>query len=65
MFLILGAFSNGCTALTGIEAVSNGVPAVKQPEAHNASATLVVMAALLTTMFLGRAWLRSASESTH
>jgi amino acid transporter len=53
MFLILGAFSNGCAALTGIEAISNGVPAFKKPEARNASATLVVMAALLTTMFLG------------
>ena len=53
LFLILGAFSNGCAALTGIEAISNGVPAFKQPESRNASTTLVVMAALLTTMFLG------------
>ena len=53
LFLILGAFSNGCAALTGIEAISNGVPAFKKPEARNASATLVVMAALLTAMFLG------------
>jgi amino acid transporter len=53
VFLILGAFSNGCAALTGIEAISNGVPAFRQPEARNASATLMVMAALLTTMFLG------------
>ena len=53
LFLILGAFSNGCAALTGIEAISNGVPAFKSPEARNASITLVWMAALLTTMFLG------------
>jgi amino acid transporter len=53
LFLILGAFSNGCAALTGIEAISNGVPAFKQPEAKNAATTLVVMAALLTVMFLG------------
>jgi amino acid transporter len=53
IFLILGAFSNGCAALTGIEAISNGVPAFKKPEAHNASGTLIIMAALLTTMFLG------------
>ena len=53
LFLILGAFSNGCTALTGIEAISNGVPAFKQPEARNASSTLILMALLLTTMFLG------------
>ena len=53
LFLILGAFSNGCAALTGIEAISNGVPAFKKPEANNAATTLVIMAALLTTMFLG------------
>jgi amino acid transporter len=52
-FLLLGAFSNGCAALTGIEAISNGVPAFKKPEARNAATTLIVMAALLTTMFLG------------
>ena len=46
LLLILGAFSNGCAALTGIEAISNGVPAFKKPEARNASATLVVMAVL-------------------
>jgi amino acid transporter len=53
LFLILGAFSNGCAALTGIEAISNGVPAFKKPEARNAASTLVIMAGLLTTMFLG------------
>jgi amino acid transporter len=53
LFLILGAFSNGCAALTGIEAISNGVPAFKKPEARNAAVTLLIMAALLTTMFLG------------
>ena len=60
LFLLLGAFSNGCAALTGIEAISNGVPAFKQPEAKNASTTLVWMATLLTIMFLGTsvmAWL--------
>ena len=53
LFLILGAFSNGCAALTGIEAISNGVPAFKKPEATNAATTLVWMALLLTVMFLG------------
>jgi amino acid transporter len=53
LFLLLGAFSNGCAALTGIEAISNGVPAFKKPEAKNAATTLVIMAGLLTTMFLG------------
>lgn len=53
LFLLLGAFSNGCAALTGIEAISNGVLAFKKPEARNAATTLVWMAVLLTTMFLG------------
>ena len=53
IFLLLGAFSNGCAALTGIEAISNGVQAFKKPEARNAATTLVWMAALLTVMFLG------------
>jgi len=53
LFLLLGAFSNGCAALTGIEAISNGVPAFKKPEAKNAATTLVWMAILLTVMFLG------------
>ena len=53
LFLLLGAFSNGCAALTGIEAISNGVQAFKKPEARNAATTLVWMALLLTTMFLG------------
>jgi Amino acid transporters len=53
IFLILGAFSNGCSALTGVEAISNGVQAFKSPESRNASLTLVAMAALLGAMFLG------------
>jgi amino acid transporter len=53
LFLLLGAFSNGCSALTGIEAISNGVPAFKKPESRNAATTLVWMAVLLTVMFLG------------
>ena len=52
-FLLLGAFSNGCVALTGTEAISNGIPAFKPPEARNAATTLTVMAALLATMFIG------------
>ncbi len=53
VFLLLAAFSNGCAALTGIEAISNGVQAFKKPEAHNAATTLIWMAILLTVMFLG------------
>jgi len=52
-FLLLTAFANGCTAMTGVEAVSNGVPAFRPPEAKNAAATLVAMAALAISMFLG------------
>jgi hypothetical protein len=52
-FMLLTAFSNGCTAMTGVEAVSNGVPAFRPPESRNASATLVAMAALAITMFMG------------
>jgi amino acid transporter len=53
LFLILGAFANGCAALTGIEAISNGVTAFKQPEAKNAATTLGWMALLLVVMFIG------------
>jgi amino acid transporter len=53
LFLLLGAFSNGCAALTGIEAISNGVQAFKAPEAKNASTTLIWMAVLLIVMFVG------------
>ena len=52
-FLLLAAFSNGCTALTGTEAISNGVQAFKAPEAKNASVTLLSMGLLLGTLFLG------------
>ena len=52
-FLLLGAFSNGCVALTGTEAISNGIPAFKPPEARNAATTLAIMAALLATIFIG------------
>lgn len=55
--LLLKAFAAGCTALTGIEAISDGVPAFKKPEWVNARATLTVMAVLLTSMFLGISFL--------
>ena len=53
LFVLLTAFSNGCTALTGVEAVSNGVPAFRPPESRNAASTLVAMAVLAITMFIG------------
>src|SRR5713226_3684212 len=59
-FLLLTAFANGCTAMTGVEAVSDGVPAFRPPEAKNAAATLVTMAALAIVMFLGITFLAHA-----
>jgi amino acid transporter len=51
--LILHTFASGCTALTGIEAISNGVPSFEPPESHNANRTLAVMALLMGTLFVG------------
>ena len=62
LLLILRAFSSGCTALTGIEAVANGVRAFKQPEAKNASLTLMWMAALLAFFFIGITYLVHQAE---
>src|SRR5262249_41102077 len=53
LFLLLRAFSQGCTALTGVEAVSDGVPAFKPSEARNARIVLSVLALILITLFMG------------
>ncbi len=53
IILVLHAFSAGCTALTGIEAISNGTPAFKPPEWVNARKTLIIMAVLMGALFLG------------
>jgi amino acid transporter len=53
LLLLLKAFANGCTALTGVEAISNGVQAFKQPAAKNASRTLLAMGLILGSMFIG------------
>ena len=53
MLLVLRAFAGGCTALTGIEAISNGVPTFRPPETRNAAATLVILALLLAALFVG------------
>jgi len=53
VFLVLRAFASGCTALTGVEAVSNGVPSFQPPKARNAAATLSIMGGLAVTMFAG------------
>jgi amino acid transporter len=57
LFLLLRAFAAGCTALTGVEAVSDGVPAFKPPEAHNARAVMAWLGAITVTMFLGITYL--------
>jgi amino acid transporter len=53
LFLILHAFAAGTTALTGVEAIADGVPAFRQPEARNAQRTLLVMALIMAFLFLG------------
>ncbi len=53
IFLILRAFSSGCTALTGVEAISNGIPAFKVPKSQNAATTMAYMSGTLMVMFLG------------
>ena len=51
--LVLRAFASGCTALTGVEAVSNGVPSFKKPKSRNAAGTLAIMGTLTIVMFVG------------
>jgi amino acid transporter len=70
LWLMLRAFAAGCTALTGVEAISDGVPAFREPESKNAAVTLSWMIGLLVTMFLGITWLANAhgavpNEATH
>ena len=57
LFVILHAFSSGSTALTGVEAISDGVPAFRRPQAANAARTLAIMGGMAITMFLGISWL--------
>jgi amino acid transporter len=57
LFLLLRAFASGCTALTGVEAVSDGVPAFKPPEAHNARIVLYWLGGILIVLFLGITYL--------
>lgn len=61
-FLVLRAFSSGCAALTGVEAISNGVQAFQPPEAKNASTTLSWMALILGSLFLGLTFLADHYE---
>ncbi|WP_445396768.1 APC family permease [Streptomyces sp. LE64] len=61
VFLLLRAFSSGCAALTGVEAISNGVPAFRKPKSRNAATTLALMGLLAVTMFCGIIGLAMAS----
>ncbi|MER7772537.1 APC family permease [Kitasatospora sp. NPDC096140] len=57
VFLLLKSFSSGCAALTGVEAISNGVPAFRKPKSKNAATTLLMMASIAVVMFMGIIWL--------
>jgi amino acid transporter len=57
LFLILKAFASGSAALTGVESISNGVSAFRRPQARNATATLIAMAVIAITLFLGISYL--------
>lgn len=53
IFIVLRAFSSGCSALTGIEAIASGVPAFQKPQSRNAQITLLIMGIILSTLFFG------------
>lgn len=64
LFIILRAFASGCSALTGVEAISNGVPLFKSPGQNNAKKTLTAMAVLLGIMFAGITYLAHIMQLT-
>ena len=53
VFLVARAFSSGCAALTGVEAISNGVPAFRKPKSRNAATTLLLLGGIAVTLFMG------------
>lgn len=57
LFLILRSFAAGCTAVTGMEVISNGVKAFRPPESHNAAITMVWMSTILGSLFMGISWM--------
>ncbi len=61
-FVLLRAFASGCTALTGVEAISNGVPAFKPPKSKNAATTLALLGVMAVSMFVGVTALALASH---
>ena len=62
-FLLLHAFANGTTALTGVEAISNGITAFKEPRSRNAGITLIWMSIILGSLFLGISYLTSPDRA--
>src|SRR4029079_13754655 len=62
LFVILHAFASGSTALTRVEAISNGVPAFRRPQAKNAAETLGIMGAISVSMFLGISFLAARAH---
>ncbi|MDR7273515.1 APC family permease [Catenuloplanes atrovinosus] len=61
-FLLLRTFSSGCAALTGVEAISNGVPAFKEPKSRNAATTLLLLGGMAIVMLCGIIWLARATH---
>ncbi|MGQ0841865.1 APC family permease [Actinokineospora sp.] len=61
-FLLMRAFTTGCAALTGIEAISNGVPAFRKPKSKNAASTLLMLGLIAVTMFMGVIWLAQTTK---
>jgi amino acid transporter len=64
-FLILHAFANGTTALTGVEAISNGITAFKEPRSRNAAVTLIWMSIILGSLFLSISYLTSQIQGVY
>ncbi len=64
-FVVLRAFSSGSAALTGVEAISNGIPAFKKPEPQNAATTLMMMAVILAALFIGITILAAMLDVRH
>ncbi len=63
LFLLLRAFSSGTTALTGVEAISNGIPAFKEPRSQNAGRTLIIMGVILGVLMLGISFLTASIQA--
>ncbi len=61
VFVVLRSFSSGTTALTGVEAIGNGVPAFREPKSRNAATTLLMLGLISMTMFAGITWLALAT----